>query len=128
MLSRFSFYGGRRQGQRRIADDPATFVDVYGARLFLVVLAILGLNLLDAWFTLLVLAHGGRELNPFVQRVLDYGPVPFVAFKTLGIGICVGFLTITKNFGAARIGLSTVLVGYLILLGWHLSLFCRLEA
>ena len=34
------------------------------------VLLILVLNLLDAWFTLLFLSHGGKEMNPMVQAVL----------------------------------------------------------
>jgi len=37
------------------------------------------------------------------------------------------FLAITKNFLAARIGLVTVLVGYTILLGWHLYLLLHLD-
>jgi hypothetical protein len=127
MLSRYSFVGGRRAGSRRKEDDSSVFVDVYGGRLFTLALAIIGLNLLDAWFTLLFLAHGGREVNPFVQKVLDCGPFAFIVFKTFGIGICVAFLTITKNFRAARIGLITVFVGYTILLGWHLYLLANLD-
>jgi hypothetical protein len=127
MLSRYSFVGGRRAGSRRREDDSSVFVDIYGGRLFTLALSIIGLNLLDAWFTLLFLAHGGREVNPFVQKVLDCGPFAFIIFKTFGIGICVAFLTITKNFRAARIGLITVFVGYTILLGWHLYLLANLD-
>src|SRR5262245_30326737 len=127
MLSRYTFHGGRRSAARRAEDDRATFVDLYGGRLFLVALAIIALNLLDAWFTLLFLAQGGHEVNPFVQRVLNLGPAAFIAFKTLGIGACVVFLAITKNFLAARIGLVTVLLGYSILLGWHLYLLLHLD-
>ena len=127
MLSRYSFIGGRRRGKRRGEDDAAMFVDVYGGRLFMLAVTIIGLNLLDAWFTLLFLAHGGREVNPFVQQVLDFGPFTFIIFKTVGIGLCVAFLTITKNFRAARIGLITVLVGYSILLCWHFFLLSHLD-
>ncbi|HZT54619.1 MAG TPA: DUF5658 family protein [Burkholderiaceae bacterium] len=127
MLSRFTFHGGRRTVARRAEDDRATFVDLYGGRLFTVALAIIALNLLDAWFTLLFLAQGGQEVNPFVQRVLNLGPSAFIAFKTFGIGACVMFLAITKNFLAARIGLVTVLLGYTLLLGWHLYLLVHLD-
>jgi hypothetical protein len=127
MVSRYTLQGGRRSAVRRAEDDRATFVDLYGGRLFTVALAIVALNLLDAWFTLLFLAQGGQEVNPFVQRVLSLGPSAFIAFKTFGIGACVVFLAITKNFLAARIGLVTVVTGYSILLGWHLYLLTHVE-
>jgi Domain of unknown function (DUF5658) len=126
MLSRYSLLGGRRAQVRRVDDDPEVFVDRYGSGLFVAVLAVVLLNLLDAFFTLLFLAHGGQELNPLVGHVLSYGPQVFILFKTLGIGICAAFLTITKNFRAARIGLWVVLVGYSLLLCWHLLLLATL--
>ena len=84
------------------------------------------LNLLDAWFTLLFLANGGIELNPLVDHVLAQGPQTFLMFKTLGIGVCCAFLTVTANFRAARIGLGIVLTGYSLLLCWHLLLLAAL--
>ena len=62
----------------------------------------------------------------FVDRILACGPEAFILFKTLGIGICVAFLTVTKNFKAARIGLAVVLGGYSLLLAWHLLLLATL--
>ncbi len=122
MFSRYTLFGGRRSCVRRAEDDPEVFVDRYGKGVFVVVMSVVLLNLLDAWFTLLFLAHGGQELNPFVDEILKIGPEVFILFKTLGIGICTAFLTITKNFRAARIGMTVVLVGYSLLLCWHLVL------
>jgi hypothetical protein len=85
------------------------------------------LNVLDAWFTLLYLAHGGHEMNPFVQGILDWSVIGFLVFKTMGIGLCVAYLALTKNFVAARIGLCVVVAGYLALLGWHLNLLHYLK-
>jgi len=129
MLSRYSIFGGRRRTVRRVEEREGAFVDVHGPRLFLLVASIVALNLLDAWFTLLFLSHGGRELNPIVQAVLDLEshPWPFVIFKTVGIGCACGFLALTKNFRPARIGLWVVFVGYAALLGWHLYLLSWLE-
>lgn len=127
MWSRYALLGGRRRGGRRGDETENTFVDQHGPGLFLVALSVIALNLLDAWFTLLFLSHGGRELNPFVQEVLDIGPMVFVTFKTIGIGAGVAFLVVTKNFRASRIGITTVLVGYTLLLGWHLLLLSWLD-
>jgi hypothetical protein len=124
MLSRYMLFGGRRAQIRRRDEREGAFVDLHGPRLFGMVLAILALNLLDAWFTLVFLSHGGKEMNPMVQAVLDLGdhPWPFLLLKTLGIGLLCAFLTLAKNFRSARIGLWFVLVGYTALLGWHLYL------
>jgi len=127
MFSRYALWGGRRAGARRDGDDREIFVDRYGNRLFAVVMGIVVLNLLDAWFTLLFLANGGIELNPLVDRVLAHGPLLFLLFKTLGIGVCCAFLAITVNFRAARIGLGVVLAGYSLLLCWHLLLLAALS-
>lgn len=122
-------FGGRRRTVRRVEEREGSFVDVHGARLFLLVLTIVALNLLDAWFTLLFLSHGGQEMNPFVQRILDLGghPWPFLIFKTVGIGLCCAFLTLTKNFRPARFGLWFVLGGYTVLLAWHFYLLSWLD-
>lgn len=125
MLSRYALWGGRRRHVRRDAEREGSFVDVHGPRLFGMVVAILALNLLDAWFTLVFLSHGGKELNPMVQAVLDLGshPWPFLLLKTVGIGVLCGYLTLAKNFRSARIGLWLVFLGYAALLGWHFYLW-----
>lgn len=124
MFSRYVLKGGRRRSVRRNEEREGAFVDVHGPGVLLVVLAIVALNLLDAYFTLLFLSHGGTELNPVVQMVLDHTwhPWPFILLKTVGIGIACAFLMIAKHFRPARIGLAFVLLGYTVLLGWHLCL------
>lgn len=127
MFSRYTIWGGRRRSTgRRDGDQFPGFVDEHGALLFLVVLAIVALNFLDAWFTIYFLSFGGTELNPMVDWLLGTGTWPFILAKSLGIGICVAVLTLTKNFRVARIGLGIVLGGYSLLLVWHLILLYRL--
>ena len=130
MFSRYVFRGGRRRDVRRIDQREGAFVDIHGRAVLFMVVAIVVLNLLDAAFTLLFLSHGGQELNPFVQVVLDFSghPWPFVLLKTLGIGLACVFLVLTKNFRPAQIGLWAVLIGYTVLLGWHLYLVTRLDS
>lgn len=128
MFSRYTLWGGRRRSSgRRSGEAPACFVDEHGALLFLVVVTIIALNFLDAWFTIYFLSHGGTELNPLVNWLLQGGTWPFILAKSLGIGACVGVLTLTKNFKVARLGLGVVLIGYSLLLCWHLTLLFRLS-
>lgn len=129
MFSKYVLWGGRRRTVRRATERDGAFVDVHGPGVLFLALAIVALNMLDAWFTLLFLSHGGIELNPVVQAVLDLEshPWPFVLLKTLGIGAACAFLTIAKNFWPARLGLWFVFVGYAALLGWHLFLLHQLD-
>ena len=128
MLSRYVLSGGRRRHVRRKTERDGAFVDVHGAFGLFVVLVIVALNLLDAYFTMLFLSHGGMELNPIVQWVIDsdWHPWPFILIKTVGIGIACVFLMMAKHFRPARFGLAFVLAGYTVLLGWHLILLQQL--
>lgn len=124
MFSRYALFGGRRRTVRRDGEREGAFVDVHGPRILLMTVSIVALNLLDAWFTLLFLSHGGQEMNPLVQYVLDLGghPWPFLLLKTVGIGLLCAFLVVTKHFRSARFGLWFVLGGYSVLLAWHFYL------
>jgi hypothetical protein len=126
-LSRYTFFGGRRRGGRRPGENEASFVDLHGPGLLAVVLGIVALNFLDAWFTMFFLSHGGEELNPIMDAVIREGTLAFVLLKSLGIGICVAVLTIAKNFRFARVGLGFVLVGYAALFGWHMYLYAHMD-
>ena len=122
MFSRYTLFGGRRKQCRRTHERPNSFVDQHGPVLFAVITSIVALNFLDAFFTALFLSHGGQEMNPIIDWLLGFGLWPFLIGKSLGIGVCVAFLTMTKNFVVSRGGLAIVLIGYSALLGWHLHL------
>lgn len=129
MFGRYMLFGGRRGHVRRAHEREGAFLDRHTPKVFLLVMAIVALNLLDAFFTLFFLSYGGQEVNPFVQSILDLSthPWPFLVFKTIGIGFACAFLAHTHNFRSARIGLWFVLVGYTVLLGWHLLLLSWLD-
>ena len=121
-LSRYSFFGGRRQGARRTDEEEGSFVDVYGARLFLTVAWVSLMNVGDSFFTLYHLQAGGIELNPVAQQLLNLGRVEFVLWKTVMISLALIVLILHKNFGLARWGLAASTATYTALFGWHLYL------
>ena len=122
MFSRYAFLGGRRRHGRRDGERQNQFVDQHGPRLLLASLVVVALNILDAWFTIYFLSYGGTEANPLVDMVLQMGLFPFIALKSVGIGVCVMFLCLAKNFRIARWGMAVVILGYSALLGWHFYL------
>ena len=60
-ISRYSFFGGRRRGDRRSPNAANIYVDVYEPWLAGVLVAIGVLCALDAVFTLVYLQKGGEE-------------------------------------------------------------------
>src|SRR5262245_59915120 len=122
-FSRYSLWGGRRRGARRDAEAEATFVDVYGQRLFVLVLWIALMNVGDSFFTLVHLQAGGVEVNPVARLLLATGRWNFVFVKSILIGLALIVLAVHKNFHLARIGLWTAAGTYTCLVAYHLLLF-----
>jgi len=49
-------------------------VDRYHSGLLFILTMVVGLNILDAWFTMMILENGGSEINPVVGSVIElYG-------------------------------------------------------
>lgn len=122
-FSRFAVRGGRRRSVRRSEEREGSFVDLYGARLWAVVLWVTLMNLGDTFFTLVHLQSGGIELNPVAKALLGTGREGFVFTKALLIGLALCVLAVHKNFFLARVGLWISAGTYTLLVIYHLSLF-----
>jgi hypothetical protein len=122
-FSRYALWGGRRRGSRRALEDEGVFVDLYGKRLFLLVLWIALMNVGDSFFTLVHLQAGGVELNPVARALLTTGRWNFVFVKSILIALALIVLAVHKNFHLARVGLWTAAGTYTCLVAYHLLLF-----
>lgn len=119
MISRHSFWGKRRAA-RRGADEPFTYVDRPGAWIVAAFVAVVGLSVLDAWFTLDLIASGATEANPVMRAALDLGDRAFVLIKTVVTIVATGFLCLHKNWPLGRLCLTLALLGYSVLVLYHL--------
>jgi hypothetical protein len=81
--------------------------------------AIAGLCLLDALFTLLYLQRGGGELNPIMNAAIQLGVVPFLAIKCGLTFTGIVFLCLHKNFRFVKVIIGAVLLLYTLLLAYH---------
>ena len=104
-------------------ERSGSFVDVYGTKLYVLVLWIALMNVGDSFFTLVHLQAGGVELNPVAEWLLTGGRWNFVFSKSILIGLALIVLSIHKNFPLARVGLWTAAGTYTLLVGYHLLLF-----
>lgn len=122
-FSRFTFFGGRRQGFRREGESVEGYVDLYPTKLLWLLIWIAMMNFLDSFFTLVHLQAGGIELNPLAAILLETGRIGFVLWKAVLIGGAILVLCIHKNYVIAKAGLILAAVAYTILVGYHLMLF-----
>lgn len=122
-LSRYSFLGGRRASVRRDEERASSFVDLYGTRLWVLVLWVALMNVADSFFTLVHLQNGGIEANPVAAMLLTTGRSGFVLWKCALICLALVILTVHKNFPIARLGLRLSAAVYTLLCAYHLTLF-----
>jgi len=120
--SRYSFFGGRRRKFRSREAARNAFVDLHGPFALASITLLLGLNILDSFFTLLHVQGGGGELNPVMQWFLEMGPMPFLFWKSFLVGLSLVVLCVYKNFRGGRVGFSIAFCAYASLLGYHLTL------
>ena len=125
MISRYTFFGGRRRSGRRQGEKENVYVDVYSPQLVMLLLVFFSLTVIDSVSTLIYLGKGGRELNPIAQWMIDQGSTFFVVLKGVLSGVCLLFVMLHKNFKPARTALA-VGFGFYFLLGvYHLVLQIR---
>lgn len=97
-LSRFVLRGQRRSFRREEDQGTGGYVDRYGPGLLFLLVLILGLNVLDAILTTMILQHGGRELNPVVRTVIQLYGDKFWIWKFLTVSIPLILLCLHSKF------------------------------
>jgi hypothetical protein len=122
MISRYTFFGGRRRAGRRDGESENIYVDVYSPRLVLLLLFFFALTVVDSVSTLIYLGKGGEELNPVAQWMIDQGSIYFVLVKGVLSGLCLLFVMLHKTFRPARYALGVGLAFYTALGAYHLVL------
>lgn len=86
-------------------------------------LAILALNLVDAFATLRHLEHGAEEINPFMLALLRRGAQPFLLVKHTLASIGVTGIALYPGQRAAHIALAILFPIYFLLALYQIGLF-----
>lgn len=125
ILSRYTFFGGRRKRARR-AEDRArhVFVDVYGARLWVVLLGVFLLSAIDGYLTLILLSeHLVVEANPLMAFFLGFGCGPFVVAKLLITSVPIVVFCVCKNIPAVKVAMFSAVAVYALVIAYELKIF-----
>lgn len=97
-LSRYTFLGQRRIFRRKEDQEKGGYIDRYSSGLFFLLLFIVGLNILDAVLTLMILEYGGRELNPIVRSTIEIYGERFWIWKFIIVSISLVLLCLHSKF------------------------------
>jgi len=112
-FSRFVFFGRRRTLRREGDQQKGGYVDRYSSGLFFFLVLILGLNILDALFTIIILDSGGVEVNPIVRSVIELYGHRFWIWKFYVVSVSLILLCVHSKFRSVRailIGLNVIYI------------------
>jgi hypothetical protein len=101
-LSRYTFFGRRKMMRRKTDQQQGSYVDRYSSALLFFLISIIGLNVLDAFFTLMILDLKGWEANPVVQSVINLYGTKFWIWKFSIVSISLALLCLHSRFRLVR--------------------------
>lgn len=77
----YGAFNPRRSYNRRNEDDQVFVIDLYDTGLFFLAVSIILMSVMDAFFTLKIIAMGGEELNLAMKVLLETDTYSFVLVK-----------------------------------------------
>jgi len=116
-MSRYTFLGRRRTIRRKAEREKGGYVDRYSPVLFFFLILILGLNVLDALFTVMILDMKGWEANPIVRSVMTLHGNQFWIWKFGIVSTCLVLLCIHSKFKRVEgiiIGISAIYIAVIV--------------
>jgi hypothetical protein len=96
------------------------YVDHYSPLLLFFLILIIGLNYLDACFTMMILENGGRELNPIVESTLSILGKEFWIWKFLLVSFSSIILCLHSQYKGVKIAIFLLCAFYVGLVSYQL--------
>jgi len=125
-LSRYTFFGRRKTIRRKSDRRGGNYVDRYSAFLFFFLVAIIGLNVLDAFLTLLILDLKGWEANPVVRSVIGLYGTKFWIWKFSIASVSLVLLCLHSKFRLVREIIIAVSCLYVAVVAYQIFLLLHL--
>jgi hypothetical protein len=97
-LSRFTICGRRKAFRRKEDQGRGGYVDQYHSGLLLLIILPIGLTILDALFTMMILDNGGWEVNPLVRSAIQIFGDRFWVWKFAIVSIPLILLCLHSKF------------------------------
>ena len=97
-LSRFTLWGRRRTFRRKEDQERGGYIDQYHSGLLILLILPIGLTILDALFTMMILNDGGWEVNPVVGSAIQLFGDRFWVWKFAIVSIPLILLCLHSKF------------------------------
>jgi len=98
LLSRYTLWGRRKTLRRKEDQERGGYVDRYDASLLFFIVLIVGLNVLDSLFTMIILDCGGWEINPIVRSAIEVCGDQFWVWKFMIVSVNLILLCLHSRF------------------------------
>jgi len=125
-LSRYTFFGRRKMMRRKTDWQKGGYVDRYSSILFFFLISIIGLNVLDALFTLMILDLKGWEANPVVRSVIDLYGTKFWVWKFSIVSVSMALLCLHSKFRWVKEIIVVISCLYIMVVAYQVFLLLRL--
>ena len=125
-LSRYTFFGRRNTIRRKLEQQRGGYVDRYSSSLFFFLVAIIGLNVLDALFTMMTLDLKGWEANPVVRSVIGLYGTRFWIWKFSIVSVSLTLLCLHSSFTLVREIIIAVSCLYVAVVAYQIFLLLHI--
>ena len=98
----FTFFGRRKSLRRKTDQERGGYVDRYSYILFFLLVLILGLNILDSLFTMMIIDLGGQEVNPLVRAFIELHGDMFWIWRFVIASVALILLYLHRGFIMVR--------------------------
>lgn len=97
-------------------------MDHYSPQLLFALTLILGLNILDSWFTMMILQHGGIEVNPIVESAIELYGDQFWLWKFGLVAVNLVILCLHSRFKPVNLAIVLIALVYLAVVVYQITL------
>ncbi len=125
-LSRFTFFGRRKKIRRKTDQPQGGYIDQYSSTLLFFLISIIGLNVLDAFLTLLILDLKGWEVNPVVSSAIALYGTEFWIWKFFIVSTSLILLCLHSKFKFVREIIVAISCLYLVVIVYQILLLLRI--
>ena len=121
-LSRYVLWGERRTLRRKEDQKAGDYVDRYSPALLILLISIVGLNVLDAFQTIVLLDLGGWEVNPIVHSAMQLYGNNFWIWKFSIASASVVFLCLVSKFRKVKPIIAFLTIVYIFVVFYQVLL------
>ncbi|MGQ9510178.1 MAG: DUF5658 family protein [Thermodesulfobacteriota bacterium] len=125
LVSKYSFWGLRRNFRRKEDRIKGGYVDRYSSGIFFFLVTIVGLNIIDALLTIVILDFGGREANPVVHSVMVMYGDKFWVWKFFVVSFCLIMLCLHSKFRMVKALILSITAVYTGIISYQMILIFK---